>query len=63
VPFKSYAQVTALQHKAPAVYARWKKKYGIPKDLPGHVRDGKPPTDRAARRRGIERTRRKYSGR
>lgn len=38
MPFESYAQAAYLKHKKPKIYKRWKKKYGMPKGVPMHVK-------------------------
>jgi hypothetical protein len=41
MPFKSTAQEKYLFSKHPEIAKRWAKKYGVPKNLPKHVKGKK----------------------
>jgi len=38
MPFKSKKQLKYLAAKEPEVFDRWKKKYGVPKNLPNKAK-------------------------
>ena len=38
MPFKSKAEVAWMEINKPEMAHRWEKKYGVPKNLPEHVK-------------------------